>query len=187
MTPFTYSKANDANDAVRLAGMEAAKYLGGGTNLVDLMRETIERPTVLVDVTDLSGGVHDLEDGGVVIGAATRNTAVAEHVTVRERYPVLARAILAGASAQIRNMATVGGNVLQRTRCSYFYDIEGSRCNKRSPVRDAMRSRDSIVSMQFWVPRQLAWPRTLPICAWLWPRSMRWFTSRAPAVSASWR
>ncbi|MER8912962.1 xanthine dehydrogenase family protein subunit M [Mesorhizobium sp. M0761] len=132
MTPFNYSRASDASDAVRRAGVEAAKYLGGGTNLVDLMRETIERPTALVDVTGLSASIED-RDGGLLIGAAVRNTALAEHRAVREQYPVLARAILAGASAQIRNMATVGGNILQRTRCAYFYDDEGSRCNKRSP------------------------------------------------------
>ena len=133
MTPFTYARATDTAEAVRLASTPRAKYLGGGTNLVDLMRETIERPTALIDVTDLSSTIEEREDGGLLIGAATRNTAVAEHRAVRTRYPVLARAILAGASAQIRNMATVGGNILQRTRCTYFYDDEGSRCNKRTP------------------------------------------------------
>lgn len=132
MTPFSYARANDTDDAVRLAGATGARYLAGGTNLVDLMRETIERPAALVDVTGLSGSIAD-HDGGLLIGAATRNTAVAEHRGVRERYPVLARAILAGASAQIRNMATVGGNLLQRTRCAYFYDADASRCNKRAP------------------------------------------------------
>ena len=131
MTPFNYSRATDASDAVRRAGVNAAKYLGGGTNLVDLMRETIERPVALVDVTGLSASIED-HNGSLLIGAAVRNTALAEHRAVRERYPVLARAILAGASAQIRNMATVGGNILQRTRCAYFYDEEGSHCNKRS-------------------------------------------------------
>lgn len=133
MTPFSYERATDAADAVRRATGPAAKYLGGGTNLVDLMRESIERPQRLVDVTGLSAEIAENADGGLVIGAAARNTAVAEHRLVRRRYPLLARAILAGASAQIRNMATVGGNILQRTRCIYFYDDEGSRCNKREP------------------------------------------------------
>ncbi len=133
MTPFSYARAGDAGEAVRLGGAENAKYLGGGTNLVDLLRETIERPSALVDVTGLSSTVEECQDGSLLIGAATRNTALAEHRAVRTRYPMLARAILAGASAQIRNMATVGGNILQRTRCTYFYDDEGSRCNKRSP------------------------------------------------------
>ena len=133
MTPFTYARAIDAADAVRLGASAHAKYLGGGTNLVDLMRETLERPHALVDVTGLSNTIEERDDGGLVIGAATKNTALAEHRAVRTRYPVLSRAIVAGASAQIRNMATVGGNLLQRTRCTYFYDDDGSRCNKREP------------------------------------------------------
>jgi len=133
MTPFTYARAADAAEAVRLGGQPQAKYLGGGTNLVDLMRETLERPSALVDVTGLSSAIEEQPDGGLLIGAAAKNTAVAEHRTVRTRYPMLSRAIVAGASAQIRNMATVGGNILQRTRCTYFYDNDGSRCNKRAP------------------------------------------------------
>ena len=107
--------------------------LGGGTNLVDLMRETVARPAALVDVSGLPGAIEVRLDGSILIGAAAKNTAVAEHQVVRQRFPLLSRAIVAGASAQIRNMATVGGNILQRTRCTYFYDNEGSRCNKRSP------------------------------------------------------
>jgi xanthine dehydrogenase YagS FAD-binding subunit len=133
MTPFTYARAHDAAEAVRLGSVPSARYLGGGTNLVDLMRETIERPRSLVDVTGLSAAIEETADGGVMIGAAAKNTAVMEHRAIRTRYPVLARAIAAGASAQIRNMATVGGNLLQRTRCSYFYDDDGARCNKRNP------------------------------------------------------
>jgi xanthine dehydrogenase YagS FAD-binding subunit len=133
MIPITYSRASDAADALRLGAAVGAKYLGGGTNLVDLVRETVEQPTALVDVTGLSSAIEQREDGSLLIGAAARNTAVAEHRIIRERYPMLTRAILAGASAQIRNMATVGGNILQRTRCTYFYDNDGSRCNKRSP------------------------------------------------------
>jgi xanthine dehydrogenase YagS FAD-binding subunit len=130
---LVYARATDAADAIRRAEGANAKYLGGGTNLVDLMRESVEIPSVLVDVTGLSAGIEETGDGGLMIGAAARNTAVAEHPAVRTRYPMLTSAIVAGASAQIRNMATVGGNLLQRTRCSYFYDAEGSRCNKRSP------------------------------------------------------
>ena len=132
MMPFSYERAVNASDAVRRA-TGTAKYLGGGTNLVDLMRETIERPDKLVDVTGLSAEIVEDAEGGLVISAAARNTAVAENRLVRTRYPMLARAIMAGASAQIRNMATVGGNILQRTRCTYFYDDDGSRCNKRVP------------------------------------------------------
>lgn len=131
MQPFDYRRATNVAEAVALAANNSQyRYLGGGTNLVDLMRENIEKPRSLIDVTDLSKEIEDRSDGNIVIGAAAKNTAVAEHRAVRERYPLLARAILAGASAQIRNMATVGGNLLQRTRCYYFYD-DAARCNKR--------------------------------------------------------
>jgi xanthine dehydrogenase YagS FAD-binding subunit len=133
VNPFTYTKAADANDALARGAADGARYLGGGTNLVDLMRETIEKPAALIDVTGLSADIVEMGDGGLLIGAAARNTAVAEHPAVAARYPVLARAIVAGASAQIRNMATVGGNLMQRTRCPYFYDHDGARCNKREP------------------------------------------------------
>ncbi|WP_242185872.1 xanthine dehydrogenase family protein subunit M [Sphingomonas sp. CARO-RG-8B-R24-01] len=133
MTPFSYARAGDSAEALRLGAVEDAAYLGGGTNLVDLMRETVATPTTVVDVTGFADTIVETDGGGLLIGAAVRNTALAEHRTVRTRYPMLSRAILAGASAQIRNMATVGGNLLQRTRCAYFYDTDGSLCNKRSP------------------------------------------------------
>jgi len=133
MNPFTYARAIDTSDAVRQGRAAGVKYLGGGTNLVDLMRETIERPASLVDVTGLSREIEELPGGGLLIGAGVRNTALAENRLVRQRYPLLTRAVVSGASAQIRNMATVGGNVLQRTRCAYFYDGAGSHCNKRDP------------------------------------------------------
>jgi len=133
MTPFAYGRAADIGEAIRIGKEPSAKFLGGGTNLVDLMRETVEKPQQLVDVTGLSSQIEERSDGSLLIGAAVRNTALAEHKAVRTRYPMLSRAILSGASAQIRNMATVGGNILQRTRCAYFYDNEGSLCNKRHP------------------------------------------------------
>lgn len=133
MLTFDYLRADSSEDALAKIQAEEARFLGGGTNLVDLMRETIEAPRTLVDVSGLSTAIEETVDGGVLIGAAAKNTAVAESRPVRERYPILARAILAGASAQIRNMATVGGNLLQRTRCYYFYDNEAARCNKRVP------------------------------------------------------
>ncbi len=132
MTPFLYERASDTDAALALAAQAGAKYLGGGTNLVDLMRETIERPRTLVDVTGLSREIKDTPEGGLRIGAGVKNTALAADAHVRARYPLLSQAILAGASAQIRNMATVGGNLLQRTRCTYFYD-DAARCNKREP------------------------------------------------------
>ncbi|MCZ2497567.1 xanthine dehydrogenase family protein subunit M [Xylophilus sp. Kf1] len=131
MNPFSYERAGSPSDALRWSGTDTA-YLGGGTNLVDLMRENIARPQRLVDVSGLSKAIEVRADGSVRIGAAASNSAVAAHPVIRQRFPVLARALLAGASGQIRNMATVGGNLLQRTRCSYFYD-QASRCNKREP------------------------------------------------------
>jgi xanthine dehydrogenase YagS FAD-binding subunit len=132
MNPFQFSRASDVTDALGLCGAVGAKYLGGGTNLVDLMREGCEAPAALVDVTRISRTIEERADGSLMIGAGVRNTALAEHRAVRTRFPMLSRAILAGASGQIRNMATVGGNLLQRTRCTYFYD-DAARCNKRAP------------------------------------------------------
>jgi xanthine dehydrogenase YagS FAD-binding subunit len=132
MIPFTYTRASDAAAAIH-AITGGAKCLGGGTNLVDLMRENIEQPTMLVDVTGLSRVIEETGNGGLIIGGAATNTAIAENRLVRTKYPLLSRAIVAGASSQIRNMATMAGNIMQRTRCTYFYDDEGSRCNKRQP------------------------------------------------------
>jgi xanthine dehydrogenase YagS FAD-binding subunit len=109
------------------------KLLGGGTNLVDLMRVNIERPELLVDVSRLdASGIQENADGSVRIGAAVKNSAVAAHEGIRRRFPVLSQAILFGASGQIRNMATTAGNLMQRTRCYYFYD-PAAKCNKRAP------------------------------------------------------
>src|ERR1700754_3783093 len=116
MTPFTYERATTAQQALELGAQAGAAYLGGGTNLVDLMRETIARPASLIDGTALSGDIELTSSGELRIGAGPKTPAVAADRRVREHYPVLSEAILAGASAQIRNMATVGGNLLQRTR-----------------------------------------------------------------------
>jgi xanthine dehydrogenase YagS FAD-binding subunit len=131
MIDFSYQRADDTASAIRIAGGGATmRYLGGGTNLVDLMREEIERPDTVIDISGLNTRIEATADGGMVIGAGVRNTALAEHRDIRTRFPMLSQAILNGASAQIRNMATVGGNILQRTRCYYFYD-QAARCNKR--------------------------------------------------------
>jgi xanthine dehydrogenase YagS FAD-binding subunit len=130
MTPLTYVRAADRADA--LSRVESgARFLGGGTNVVDLLRQNVEQASDLVDVSLLEGTIRETDGGGLLIDASVKNAALAAHPLVRRRYPVLARALLAGASAQIRNMATVGGNILQRTRCMYFYDVDGARCNKR--------------------------------------------------------
>src|SRR3954447_1486066 len=141
MRPFTYERPTDAAGAVALlddAG-PAARYLGGGTNLVDLMKLGVESPDVLVDVTRLPhDGIQELDGGGLRIGAAVRNSDLAASRLVRGAYPVLSQAVLAGASGQLRNMATVGGNLLQRTRCAYFTDVTKA-CNKREGGRDPNR------------------------------------------------
>jgi xanthine dehydrogenase YagS FAD-binding subunit len=133
MTPVSYTRAGSTAEAVQQIASGNHRLLGGGTNLVDLMRKGVEHPRALVDVSGLPGLIEEIGDGGLMIGAAARNSAVAAHPLVRTRYPMLSRAILAGASAQIRNMATTGGNLLQRTRCMYFADAAASRCNKRVP------------------------------------------------------
>jgi xanthine dehydrogenase YagS FAD-binding subunit len=131
--PFAYRVAADPLDAVaQLDGALDARFLGGGTNLVDLMRLGVEAPELLVDVSRLSDRVDETADGGLMIGAAVRNSELAAHPLVRERYPLLASALLNGASGQLRNLATTGGNLLQRTRCLYFQDVT-KPCNKREP------------------------------------------------------
>jgi xanthine dehydrogenase YagS FAD-binding subunit len=134
MKTFAYLNAADVDEALRSITSEPrAKFLAGGTNLVDLMREGIERPDTVIDISRLKlNQVEELPDGGLRIGAMVRNSQLAAHPLIRTRYPMLSQAILHGASGQLRNMATVGGNLLQRTRCLYFYD-EASACNKREP------------------------------------------------------
>jgi xanthine dehydrogenase YagS FAD-binding subunit len=132
MLSFDYTRASDSAGAIALGRRPDSRFLGGGTNLVDLMREDIEKPRHLIDVTQFSTAISATEDGGILIGAGTKNTAIAEHHIIRTRYPLLSRAILAGASAQVRNMATAAGNLLQRTRCHYFFDRH-AHCNKRAP------------------------------------------------------
>ncbi|MCA1689138.1 MAG: xanthine dehydrogenase family protein subunit M [Actinobacteria bacterium] len=135
MRPFAYRRPEDARAAVAAlaAAGPGARYLGGGTNLVDLMKLGVETPELLVDVSRLPHDrIEELPDGGLRIGAAVRNSDLAADPAVRRGYPVLARALLGGASGQLRNLATVGGNLLQRTRCPYFQDA-AKPCNKRRP------------------------------------------------------
>jgi xanthine dehydrogenase YagS FAD-binding subunit len=134
MIPFRYERAQDARTAVTtLAGAPDGAFLGGGTNLVDLMKLGVATPDLLIDVARLPyDRIEVLPDGGVRIGAAVRNSELAADRTIRMRYPVLAHALLSGASGQLRNLATTGGNLLQRTRCVYFQDTS-KPCNKRVP------------------------------------------------------
>ena len=134
MINFHYTRATDVADAVRqLARDPRAKLVAGGTNLIDLMKMEVEQPTRVIDITRLPlRQVEPTPGGGLRIGALVRNTDLAYHPLVEERYPVLASAIMAGASQQLRNLASTGGNLLQRTRCAYFYDV-ATPCNKRQP------------------------------------------------------
>ena len=134
MKPYSYVRARDVGGAVAaLAEAPDAAFLAGGTNLIDLMKLELMTPDVLVDVRRLtSESIEESPDGGVRIGAAITNSDLAADRTIRSRYPVLSQALLSGASGQLRNLATTGGNLLQRTRCVYFYDTT-TPCNKREP------------------------------------------------------
>lgn len=133
MINFQYARAADVADAVRLLADAGAKLIAGGTNLVDLMKENVERPSRLIDISRLPlRQVEQTADGGLLVGALVPNSDLAYHPLVVRNYPLLGSAILAGASAQLRNMASVGGNLMQRTRCAYFYDT-ATPCNKRQP------------------------------------------------------
>jgi xanthine dehydrogenase YagS FAD-binding subunit len=134
MNSFAYTRAGDVATAVsEMAKDGAAKFIAGGTNLLDLMKENVERPSRVIDITRLPlNGIEAIENGGLRLGALVTNTDVAYHEHVEARYPLLSKAILAGASPQLRNMATTGGNLMQRTRCYYFYDT-ATPCNKREP------------------------------------------------------
>ncbi|HYC48607.1 MAG TPA: xanthine dehydrogenase family protein subunit M [Burkholderiales bacterium] len=134
MNPFTFASASDVGEALRdIAGHRGARFIAGGTNILDLMKENVARPPRLIDITRLPlKSIEPTADGGLRLGALATNAQTAYHDEVRRRYPLVSKAILAGASAQIRNMATNGGNLLQRTRCWYFYDT-AVPCNKREP------------------------------------------------------
>src|SRR5262249_34593533 len=134
MINFQYSKASDVADAVRqIAADPTAKFIAGGTNLIDLMKEDVEHPMRLVDISRLPlNKIEETAAGGVKIGALVPNSDVAYHPLIERRYPMVGSAILSGASAQLRNMASTGGNLMQRTRCAYFYDT-ATPCNKREP------------------------------------------------------
>jgi xanthine dehydrogenase YagS FAD-binding subunit len=135
MNPFSYKRAAAPDEAIHVvAATRGAKFLSGGTNLIDLMKYNVEHPTTLVDINHLSfTQITSAPDGTTNIGAGVRNSDLANHQVIRTSYPLLSQAILSGASAQLRNMATTGGNLLQRTRCYYFNDTAYAVCNKRNP------------------------------------------------------
>jgi len=135
MDAISYQRATDVDAAIRAVNQPGAAFIGGGTNLLDLMKGGVAHPVTLIDITriDALSRIDTLADGGLRIGALVRNSDAANHPLVRTRYPLLTQALLSGASAQLRNMATVGGNLMQRTRCGYFYDTAFPACNKRAP------------------------------------------------------
>ncbi len=134
MNPFNYERVTAPDQAIHAGSAHGAKYLGGGTNLVDLMKYGVEHPTTLVDINHLQlAEVTPTSSGGVMIGALVRNSDLANNAIIRAQYPLLSETLLSGASSQLRNMATTGGNLLQRTRCYYFMDIGFPACNKRNP------------------------------------------------------
>ncbi len=134
MKPFSYTRTSSSGAAVEALNNDTnAKFIGGGTNLLDLMKSGVEQPESLVDINQVPlSEIEELPDGGVRIGALARNSRTANHPLIRQRYPMLSQALLSGATQQLRNMATVGGNLMQRTRCYYFYDT-ATPCNKREP------------------------------------------------------
>ena len=181
MINFQYARANDVADAVRqIAADPTAKFIAGGTNLIDLMKEDVERPSRLIDITRLPlKTVEETADGGLRIGALVPNTDLAYHPLIAQRYPLLSSAILAGASPQLRNMASTGGNLLQRTRCFYFYDT-ATPCNKREPgsgcsAIDGINRMHAILGTS-----EPASPRIRPTCAWRSRRSTRRCMSTGP-------
>jgi xanthine dehydrogenase YagS FAD-binding subunit len=134
MKSFTYERASALEGAIHAGAAKDAKFLAGGTNLVDLMKYGVESPSILVDINHLElKQIVANSDGGVTIGALVRNSDLADHPIIKTQYPLLSQALLSGASPQLRNMATTGGNLLQRTRCYYFTDTSFPACNKRRP------------------------------------------------------
>ena len=133
MNPFNYQRATAPDEAVHAVSVRGAKFLGGGTNLVDLMRYNVENPSTLIDVTQINFSKIASSGSTTTIGAGVRNSDLANHEIIRTNYPLLSQALLSGASPQLRNMATTGGNLLQRTRCYYFMDTAFPACNKRIP------------------------------------------------------
>lgn len=182
MNPFTYSKPTDVSAAVNLSG-PATRFIAGGTNLLDLMKENVTQPEHLIDITGLPlRDVSETASGGLMIGALVSNADLAYHPLIETRYPLLSKAVLAGASPQLRNMASTGGNLLQRTRCYYFYDT-GVACNKREPgtgcpARDGLNRNHAILGAS-----DDCVARTRRTCAWRWLRWTPWCMSKGEQAS----
>ena len=190
MKHFDYIRPATIAEAVAAAAEPGSAYLAGGTNLLDLMKGGVTRPERIVDITRLPGldRIERLADGGVRIGALVRNADLAHDAAFAKAYPAVAEALLSGASAQLRNAATVGGNLLQRTRCSYFYDT-ASACNRREPGAgcDALGGENRLHAVLGW--SEPASPPIRRISACRWSRSTPWSRSRARRAGATsrWR
>ena len=179
MTPFRYVQGTSPADALKHLGQNPnARFVAGGTTLLDLMKLGVEAPDLLIDINHLGLDQITLDQHGLHIGAHVSNTDLAEHETVRETWPVLSQAILAGASTQLRNMASVGGNLLQGNRCGYFRDVAmpatgGSRGRAAAHWVNNPASKGSTVTARCSAPVRPASPPTHPICASRWWRWMR--------------
>jgi CO/xanthine dehydrogenase FAD-binding subunit len=175
MKPFTYTRATTVEEAVKAIGQgPGARFIGGGTNLLDLMKMGVEQPSHLIDITRLPLTGIEERNGGVRIGADVTNTDAANHALVRTRYPVLSEAILAGASPQLRNMATMGGNLMQPPAAITFTTRPTRNAINASRAADARRKPALTASTPFWARATYASPRTPVICALLWRRLTRW-------------
>jgi CO/xanthine dehydrogenase FAD-binding subunit len=184
MRPFEYVRVGDVAAAVALVSADPqAQYLAGGTTQIDLMlKDGVIAPGRLADITGLPLRRVTVRDDALLVGALTTMEALAGDPVVAGRLPFVREALLAGASPQLRNMATIGGNLLQRTRCRYFRDREVPACNKRG--QDARQCGVRPGCTRFWAPVNTALPCIPPTCACLWSRSMPSSTSKAPAGGA---
>jgi xanthine dehydrogenase YagS FAD-binding subunit len=185
MNNFSYTKAHTIQEAISQVGSGAdTQFIAGGTNIIDLWKYNLTKFDTLVDVNPIDGyhNIDEIAEGGIRLGAFARNAATAYHPIIEERYPLLSRAILAGASGQIRNMATNGGNLLQKTRCYYFYD-ENTPATSGSRAAAVRRSADLTGSWPYLEQVISALPFFLRICVWLWRFLRQWSTSAAPRVS----
>jgi len=182
---FEYARPATLAEAVAAGAVPGAAYLAGGTNLMDLMKGGVMRPGHLVDITRLPGldRIERRDDGGVTIGALVRNADLAHDADFARRFPAVAEALLSAASAQLRNAATVGGNLLQRTRCGYFYDA-ASACNKREPGAgcDAFHGENRLHAVLGWSEACIATIRRISACRW--SRSTPWWRSKAEPAGA---
>jgi xanthine dehydrogenase YagS FAD-binding subunit len=159
MQAFQYNRVNDIEGAVGAGSATGVKFVAGGTTLIDLMKLHVEQPTTVIDINSLPlDKLERTADGGLKIGAMVRNSDLAHDATVQQAYPVLSQALLSGASPQLRNMATTGGNLLQRTRCYYFRDT-AYPCNKRNPGRAVRQLRGTTAFMRSWTRASTALPR----------------------------